>query len=63
MKRSPLAASSSGQSACERITSGTKAAPSPTASRVMRVRPWLEPWSCGGAKRSMPTTRAPPAAR
>ena len=44
----PVAASSSRQSSCERRTNGTCSAPSPTASRVIRVSPWVDPRSCGG---------------
>ena len=35
------------------------AAPSPLARRVTLVSPWLEPRSCGGENRSMPTARMP----
>ena len=31
--------------------------PSPIACRVMRLSPWLDPRSCGGANRSMPIAR------
>ena len=56
---SPVSASIARHSSCERLTSGTYRAPSPIASRVIRVSPWVEPNVCGGVHRSMPSTSAP----
>ena len=42
--RVPVCASISRQSSCERRTSGTYSGPSPTASRVILVSPWVDPY-------------------
>ena len=52
----PVLRSSALQISCERTASGVYCAPSPIASRVIRVSPCDEPSPCGGENRSMPRT-------
>ena len=55
----PVRCSSARQISFERRASGVYCTPSPQASRVMRVSPWLEPKACGGVNWSRPRTLAP----